>query len=89
MTTTTCRDCGEPATHEYLDAYGPGQNMPVCGPDGLYYGLQGETVRPLPLTPEQAAQAHNARRASAFRYVRLTAARRAQGLPPLPETPPF
>lgn len=84
-----CQDCGSPATALYVDAYGPGQDKPVCGPDGLYYGLQGETIRLLPPTPEQARAVYIRSRAQAFRYVRLSAQRSAAGLPPLSETPPF
>lgn len=86
---TTCQDCGSPATVLYVDAYGPGQHKPVCGPDGLYYGMNGAIIRPLPPTPEQARAVYISALASSFRYVRLSAERTAAGLPPFPETPPF
>lgn len=80
-----CQDCSAPATALYLNAYGPGQHMPVCGPDGLYYGLQGHFVRPLPLTRQDYYRAF----ARAFSYVRKLSARRAAGLPDYPKDPPF
>lgn len=39
-----CLDCGIPATHLVLHAYGLNLHKTVCGPDGAYYRGLGEQV---------------------------------------------
>lgn len=39
-----CQDCGEAATHIYLDAYGEGKHMYVCEIDAHYYRSVGMVV---------------------------------------------
>lgn len=40
-----CRDCGDPATHEYVDAYGDGSSKMLCEADANYYESVGATIR--------------------------------------------